>query len=402
MTETLIYPEDMARDGYNTPSLGIQNYNQYVTIDIYDPIATAIEENLLVGALEAAAPFAAAWATNKLSEVGGFEAIAGLLGAVGVAEIVGKTVAYANLPNDVKDILNNGLANITDDQLRRLENVEGAASIANLLKNARNSRISDSRATLGLGILVSPPIMSIVLPMPKQIKSNYGFEYSEEDFTAVNLLNTIKNVGIDLMNITSGGKIDGAALASAIGTSSADPAAKAGLASWLTTIPSGFVDKSFDLLGMNPNLTSYVQAANNRAKIPYLEKVFKNVKRRSFQMEYTFIPRSEDEVKLIYKIVKAFKKHAHPKKTNNDYYYVTPSEFVVKFEFMGTENEFLPRYGRLAIDDISVDYGSSDGFSAFRPILDSDKLMVSPSEIRISISFTELELLTQGRIEEGY
>ena len=71
---------------------------------------------------------------------------------------------------------------------------------------------------------------------------------------------------------------------------------------------------------------------------------------------------------------------------------------------MGKQNSFLPMYGRLAIEDINVDYGSSDGFSAFRPFVvgEEDKMLLSPSEIKMSIRFVELELLTQGRIEEGY
>lgn len=403
---TYVYPEELRTSGANAPQSGIYNYGQYITISIYEPTATEINEDLLVASLEGAAPFLAAYAAGKISN----DTLAKFISGAGVSELVAGVISFGNLPADIKDILNNGLggnlSGLEQGDIDKLSGIDGFKSIAGALKTAKNSRIPDSRSRLGLGILFQEAKTSIALPMPKQIKTNYGFEYSEEDFTAVNLLNSIKNVGIDIASIMSGGAINLDAAAAALESSAASPSAKAGLASFLKTIPSGYVDKSFDLIGLNPNLTSFMQASSNRAKVPYLEKVFKNVKRRSFELDYTFIPKSPDEVELIYNIVKELKKHAHPRKTNNDYYYITPSEFVVKFEFMGEENEFLPKYGRLAIDSINVDYGSSDGFSAFRPIRPTTtgdkKFMVSPSEIKMSISFTELELLTQGRIEEGY
>ena len=171
-------------------------------------------------------------------------------------------------------------------------------AVGNLLKTAKDARISDSRARLGLGILYEKAQVQIVLPMPKQIKTNYGFEYSEEDFTAINLLNAIKNVGMDISALLSGNFTQNE-FNTLLNKSAASPSAKAGLASFLTTVPSGFVDKSFDILGMNPNLTSYIQASTNRAKIPYLEKIFKNVKRRSFELDYTFIPKSQKEYSIL-------------------------------------------------------------------------------------------------------
>ena len=401
MTSTYVYPPEIVQS--NSPSTGIQNYGQYISISIYKPTATEIQEDLLVSSFQAASPFLAAWAVNKLAS-GSLASISNLLSSIGTAELVAKTVSFSNIPDSVKSILNSGLGDISAPDIDKLigSSDSDIGAVGNLLKTAKDARISDSRARLGLGILYEKAQVQIVLPMPKQIKTNYGFEYSEEDFTAINLLNAIKNVGMDISALLSG-NLTRSKFNDLLNKSAASPSAKAGLASFLTTVPSGFVDKSFDILGMNPNLTSYIQASTNRAKIPYLEKIFKNVKRRSFELDYTFIPKSQKEVTIIHDIIKQLKIHAHPQKTNNDYYYITPSEFVVNFEFMGKQNSFLPMYGRLAIEDINVDYGSSDGFSAFRPFVgEGDKMLLSPSEIKMSIRFVELELLTQGRIEEGY
>ena len=188
------------------------------------------------------------------------------------------------------------------------------------------------------------------------------------------------------------------------GTTITNPRDAQGLYNFLATVPGSAFDASFNLLGLKSNLASYTRANNNAAKIPYIEKTFNQVKRRTFELDYVFMPRSQDEVSKLRDVLKLLKKHAHPRKSRSDnYFYTTPSEFTINFEFMGTTNHFLPKFGRLAMESIDVEYGSSDGYSSLRPIRGEDgKLLVSTTEISVKMTFTELELLTSERIEEGY
>lgn len=386
----LTYPKEIAQDGYNETLQDLYNYGNYIVISIYEPQATKINEELTSSLLTTATIFGVPAAIDKFGDRLGFfgNALSSFTGNIALLEILSLIGSYDNLAGDVKELI----SGVPPSSQALVESLERATA----------SRVPDSRSSLGLGVLYNAPKHKIILPMPKQLRSNYGFEFTEEDFSAVKLLNASKDVLLDIRDILSSAA-SGTPISN--NTRLTVDESKA-LASFLNTIPAGTVDKSLNLLGLSPNLLSFSQASSNRAKIPYMEKVFKSVKRRTFDLEYTFIPRSPEEVHDIYKIIKILKANAHPRKSNgNDYYYITPSEFLIDFEFMGNKNEFLPTYGRLAMENIDVTYGSSDGFSAFRPIdsiQSNGGIMVSPSEINVKMSFSELELLTKERIEEGF
>lgn len=386
----LTYPKEIAQDGYNETLQDLYNYGNYIVISIYEPQATKINEELTSSLLTTATIFGVPAAIDKFGDRLGFfgNALSSFTGNIALLEILSLIASYDNLAGDVKELI----SGVPPSSQALVESLERATA----------SRVPDSRSSLGLGVLYNAPKHKIILPMPKQLRSNYGFEFTEEDFSAVKLLNASKDVLLDIRDILSSAA-SGTPISN--NTRLTVDESKA-LASFLNTIPAGTVDKSLNLLGLSPNLLSFSQASSNRAKIPYMEKVFKSVKRRTFDLEYTFIPRSPEEVHDIYKIIKILKANAHPRKSNgNDYYYITPSEFLIDFEFMGNKNEFLPTYGRLAMENIDVTYGSSDGFSAFRPIdsiQSNGGIMVSPSEINVKMSFSELELLTKERIEEGF
>jgi hypothetical protein len=390
----LTYPKEIAQDGYNETLQDLYNYGNYIVISIYEPQATKINEELTSSLLTTATIFGVPAAIDKFGDKLGFlgnvgDALSSFTGNITLLQVLSVLASYDNLAGDVKELIS-GVP------------PTAGTPLAEALDRATASRVPDSRSSLGLGVLYNAPKHKIILPMPKQLRSNYGFEFTEEDFSAVKLLNATKDVLLDIRDILSS-VASGAPMSN--NTRLTVDESKA-LASFLNTIPAGTVDKSLNLLGLNPNLLSFSEASSNRAKIPYMEKVFKSVKRRTFDLEYTFIPRSPEEVHDIYKIIKILKANAHPRKSNgNDYYYITPSEFLIDFEFMGNKNEFLPTYGRLAMENIDVTYGSSDGFSAFRPIdsiQSNGGIMVSPSEINVKMSFSELELLTKERIEEGF
>ena len=170
MTSTYVYPPEIVQS--NSPSTGIQNYGQYISISIYKPTATEIQEDLLVSSFQAASPFLAAWAVNKLAS-GSLASISNLLSSIGTAELVGTVVSFSNIPDNVKSILNNGLSDISETDIDTLivNGDDNIRAVGNLLKTAKDARISDSRARLGLGILYEKAQVQIVLPMPKQIKT---------------------------------------------------------------------------------------------------------------------------------------------------------------------------------------------------------------------------------------
>ena len=387
-------------------------YGHWMMITIYEPEKSQIsigEEQAESIGFNAGAALATPFLLNFLGVGGGLNALlSGVgIGALGLGNVDDQQfqVATSGRPLGVSDI---------EELISKNRNNPTALEALNNIKTARtDGRIPESRATLGLGLRFKKSLVNIALPMPKQIKSNYGFEYSETDFSGMKVINSAiafaRSKGIDFS--------DGEGLNRLVGEMPLDNPDAQGILSFLQTIPASAVDEGFKLLGLQPNLLDYTRAGRNQAKVPYSEKLFKSVKRRSFDVEYTFLPKNQEEVLQIHEIIKTLKAHAHPSKTNNSYYYGTPSEFIVDFQYLGSRNIFLPQYGRLAIESIDVDYGSSQGFSTLRPLSGSlignvfnvDTLfslsgenLASPTEINLKISFSELELLTKERIEEGY
>lgn len=370
MSQIIAYPDDLVQ---KPDGSGLKTYGQYLVMSIYQPeqVDINVESN-----------YAILGAVGTLS----LPFLINAVGAPPAANAALSEVAFYEANNALVGGENFGLSDV--QRFQQFPTTAGrifAAATNTLYKQA--SRLSETRASLGLGLSYTKMNQSIALPMPSSIKTNYGFEYSDEDFSTQKLFNVARTLVRDKMKQTT----------------ITDPRDAQGLYNFLATVPGSVFDASFNLLGLKSNLAAYTRANRNAAKIPYVEKIFNQVKRRSFELDYVFMPRSQKEVLTLREVLKQLKKHAHPRKSKNDnYFYTTPSEFTINFEFMGTTNHFLPKFGRLAMDSIDVEYGSSDGYSSLRPIRDSDGLLVSTTEISVKMTFTELELLTSERIEEGY
>jgi hypothetical protein len=103
---------------------------------------------------------------------------------------------------------------------------------------------------------------------------------------------------------------------------------------------------------------------------------------------------------MVSNIIKYFRMYALPKRAQElagrflDY----PAEFRIKFFHNGVENQFLPKIARCALKDVSLTFGDEQ-FTTFAPI---ENLGAPPSKIDMTLTFEELEIMTQDRIEQGY
>lgn len=126
---------------------------------------------------------------------------------------------------------------------------------------------------------------------------------------------------------------------------------------------------------------------------PFREVVFEAVNYRTFAFNYTFLPKNVAEVLNVRRIIDLFKFHMHPELSESGLFYVYPSQFEMQYYFKGKENEFLHKISTCVLKDMNVTYGDQY-FSSFR---DGE-----PTEIRMSLVFQEVELLTKERIVKGY
>lgn len=120
---------------------------------------------------------------------------------------------------------------------------------------------------------------------------------------------------------------------------------------------------------------------------PYSVLTFKNVEQRTFDFDWTFVPRNEKESRMIRDIVNTIRYLALPNQSG--LFLEFPYEWEV--QFVGTN--FLHSFSRGYITDLKVEYGSSGGISFFP--LENDG---APSQIKFSFNFREIYPLNKTLI----
>lgn len=183
-----------------------------------------------------------------------------------------------------------------------------------------------------------------------------------------------------------------------------------GLGNPLDTAEQG-AQVGVNMLGDAAGMGGAGAITQGRVVNPRLEKLFKQKDFRSFNFSWEFYPKTKQEVDIIRDIIETFRYHSHPARENkpgsDDASAVAinlrvPGEFEIRFlssnpnqEQQGfVENEYLPKIGRCAINQISVDYSPNSIYSSF-----TDN---SPTAITFSISVSEMGLLTRELIDKGY
>ena len=138
-------------------------------------------------------------------------------------------------------------------------------------------------------------------------------------------------------------------------------------------------------------------AMQSMAKVktnPFREMLFEMVEFRKFKFQYKFLPKSRAEVDAIKNIIDLFKFHMHPELSAGNLFFIYPAEFQIIYYFKNKENAFFQKIAPSALTDLSVVYGGAGGMSTFHD--------GAPTEINMSLEFTELEVLTKEKIELGY
>jgi hypothetical protein len=166
----------------------------------------------------------------------------------------------------------------------------------------------------------------------------------------------------------------------------AEPEIQARFLSELARIPS---------LGAGSGIVNDLRELSSRTKTnPFRETLFESVDYRSFSFRYRFFPKNSTESQKIKNIINVFKVHMYPELTAQKLFYIYPSEFDIQYFYKDKENDYLHKFTRCALTDMTVDYGGEQ-FATFQD--------GAPVEIGLSLSFVELESLTSQAVEEyGY
>ena len=217
----------------------------------------------------------------------------------------------------------------------------------------------NSKIQAGLGTVQQKAC--IVLPTPK-----IGAKYSTEWNNDSGLMTQIMNSAAQALSKNEGAVDKAGGLFSNIGKRLAAN----------IVLSNNVVSKT---LGVVPN--------------PQRDQYFKDVSFRNFGFSWAFAPRSKKEARNIFNIIKQFKYHMLPRETDDGILWIYPSEFDIVHVWNGKYNPYLPRHTASVLTNVDVDYGDNglqfmnDGFPAF---------------INLSLSFSELAIVTKKDIEEGY
>jgi len=132
--------------------------------------------------------------------------------------------------------------------------------------------------------------------------------------------------------------------------------------------------------------------------------LFDGIDFRTFDFSFTFSPSSRPESDTVRDIIKTFKYHAAPKIGSGmvgSFFFMPPSSFVIEYIYNGgaddggSTNQYLNRIAECVLTDVSVNYSQNGIWSAFDGT-------GAPTQITLSLSFKEIELIDRNKIDEGF
>jgi len=131
---------------------------------------------------------------------------------------------------------------------------------------------------------------------------------------------------------------------------------------------------------------------------PVIEVLYQNPQLRSFNFDFVFAPRSSKEADNVWSIIYQFRRHSAPELLAMGTMFIPPSEFEITFlRKTGTgfaENTNIPRISTCVLETVQTDYASVGNFTTF-----TDGM---PVQIRMRLSFKELNIITREAIDRGY
>ncbi len=136
-----------------------------------------------------------------------------------------------------------------------------------------------------------------------------------------------------------------------------------------------------------------VSAATRTSINPFKEVLFEAVNFRTFNFSTRFMPVSRSEALNVKNIIDTFKKYMHPTLSENKLFFIYPADFEISYMFNGSTNPYFHRIAPCALTDMDVTYGG-DIMSSFKDGV--------PTEVNLTLQFTEKEILTQDSMDAGF
>ena len=228
---------------------------------------------------------------------------------------------------------------------------------------------------------------TIALYMPPSVSVTYNVKYGDQEIGA---LAGVANAAIDAFK----GAGDGATTKiKAVLQAATGNVGKEALTSALNS--------TIDTIA--PGAQALQQLSSGTVITPRMEMMFEGVGRRQFQYTFSFLPKSVQEARLVEDIIYHFKFYAMPKYSNptTRREMDIPGTFDIQYMYRGSENNFLNKVSTCFLTNVSVEYGA-DRFTAYEPTSGKRGDGAPPQKSKITLDFTELEVLSQDHIAQGF
>jgi hypothetical protein len=342
----LTYPSDLANQG-GGPNIK----NHWVTFTIQDiqpaTIGGATSDTLNQAEIK----------TSAAGTLGQIAAVAGL-GAAAVQAVKGNyitaaaTAAGSAVVGGLSTILKSGL------------------SVAPLLTNTKSV---------------------ISLYMPDTLHQSYDAHYEEMSLTADlgAAITTLRAIDQVAGNIGEGGL---SGVFESMGNElSSDPAL-------IQAAVSAMDVAGVSIPGVNTqNIATLLQRAQGFALNPQLQMIYRGTGLRTFQLTFTFTPKSKKEANDVNRIISQFRYYSSPSLqtgavSTSSMFLIPPSVFTIEFYVGGKESPYLSKYGKCVLTGMDVNY-APNGFSVY-----NDGSMV---QTQLNLSFKETDILTRDKFNSG-
>ena len=216
-------------------------------------------------------------------------------------------------------------------------------------------KVSALRSTQRLKRLTS----AISLYIPNDLNTSYNVSWNENENDSNNIL---AQLGADV----AGGKNMFGAGATALGT------------------------KFAQALTESKTIQKAARVTQNTKK----EQLFQGVDFRTMNFSYQFAPKNEIEAENVLKIIRMFRHHMLPEFADeNEFIYIYPSEFEIKYFKGDTESKYLEQHFTAVLTNCIINYTPTGQFVTFENGM--------PSQINMTLTFRELFLPSKETSGDG-
>jgi hypothetical protein len=169
-------------------------------------------------------------------------------------------------------------------------------------------------------------------------------------------------------------------------------------------IGEGMINKGLTALAIIPGIEGAKDVFNSQRgfiKAPKMELFFRGIGKRKFQYSFKMIPKSDQEMQEIRKIVQAFRINMLPEFADGDRAsrrLTVPNTFDIQYMYDNKENGYLHKISTCVLESCDVKYSGEGKYQTFQ----GDNEGAPPMVTEMSLNFQEMEIITKERVAEGY